>query len=473
MRRGFLIVGVFACCATAVFAQPLESAWKPMDRSPISAYQVTGMGDPLSATGATLQITAARVDDHPFGSVSQDVDAAAFRGHRITLSATLSVRDAVQGAQLWLRADGPEHGPDHKRASLAFGNSPLLKNVANGQVDSAFRQASLDVPKEASRLFFGLILKGKGDVTASKLRLVTGEPVVEVPPQKLLNQAISLVRTHALHSAELNWSVVEPQIRAMAADAVVARDVYPAIRELLKRLNDHHSFLMEPAHAANEASSVTLSTEPVVALHGGGVGYIDVPGYTGFDPHARDVFVTRMVDAIAGIAPEARCGWIVDLRQNTGGSMVPMLGGLRPLLGNTLGIGFRDAHGKVQRPLVGHGLDASDPHGPDLSKNAVAVLTGPKTASSGEVVAIAFRGRPNTRSFGSATHGLSTGNVVYPLADGSLLVLTTSVDVDRNGKAYGDKLEPDQVVTTPPDAGADSVMNAAAAWLAGQPSCHH
>ncbi len=469
MRRCLLIVGLFALGAATVFAQQQDRTWTPMDRSPLSAYHATGQGDPLSAAGATLQITAARVDDHPFGSVSQNIDAAAFRGHRITLSATLSVRDAVQGAQLWLRADGP----DHTRASLAFGNSPLFTSTVNGQVGRSFRQATIDVPKEASRLVFGLILKGKGDVTASQVRLVTGEPVVEVPPQKVLDQAIALVRAHGLHSAELDWTVVEPQIRAMASDAVVARDVYPAIRELLKRLNDHHSFLMEPAHAANEASSVTLSTEPVVALHSGGIGYINVPGYTGFDPHAHDVFVTRMVDAIAGIAPEARCGWIVDLRQNTGGSMVPMLGGLRPLLGNTLGIGFRDAHGKVQRPSVGQGLDASDPHGPDLSQKAVAVLTGPKTASSGEVVAIAFRGRQATRSFGSATYGLSTGNVVYPLADGSLLVLTRSVDLDRNGKAYGGKIEPDQAVATLPDAGTDSVMDAATAWLTGLPSCRH
>lgn len=469
MRRGFLIVGVFAFCAAAVFAQQLDSAWMPMDRSPTSVYHATGLGDPLSSVGATLHITAVRVDDHLFGSVARDVDATAFREHRITFSAALSVRDAVQGAQLWLRADGL----DHKRASLAFGNSPILSSAANGQVNSAFRQASIDVPKEASRLVFGLILKGKGDVTASQVRLVTGEQVVEVPPQKVLNQAISLVRTHALHSAELNWSVVEPEIRSMAADAVVARDVYPAIRNLIKRLNDHHSSLIEPARVAAEASSVTLSTEPVVALHGGGVGYINVPGYTGIDPHAWDVFATRMVNEIAGIAPDVRCGWIVDLRQNTGGSMVPMLGGLRPLLGATMGIGFRDAQGKVQRPLVGHGLDASDPHGPDLSKKAVAVLTGPKTASSGEVVAIAFRGRPGTRSFGSATYGLSTGNVVYPLADGSLLVLTRSVDLDRNGKAYGGKLEPDQTVVTVADASTDNVMDAAAAWLTGLPSCRH
>ena len=128
-----------------------------------------------------------------------------------------------------------------------------------------------------------------------------------------------------------------------------------------------------------------------------------------------------MVDAIAGSAPDVRCGWIVDLCQNTGGSMVPMLGGLRPLLGNTLGIGLCDAHGKVEMPPVGHGLDASEPHGPDLSKKRLPYLPGPKRRAPREVVAMAFRGRPDKRSLGSATYGLRTGNSAYPWADGSLL----------------------------------------------------
>ena len=116
---------------------------------------------------------------------------------------------------------------------FAFGNSPILTSTVNGPVGSAFRQAVIDVPKEASRLVFGLILKDEGDVTASQVSRVTGEPVVEVPLSKVLDQAISLVRAHALPGAELDWSVVEPQMRSMAADALVARDVYPAIRDLL------------------------------------------------------------------------------------------------------------------------------------------------------------------------------------------------------------------------------------------------
>src|SRR5438552_1730914 len=55
----------------------------------------------------------------------------------------------------------------------------------------------------------------------------------------------------------------------------------------------------------------------------------------------------------------------------------------------------------------------------------VAVLTDNLVASSGEVVVVSFRGRPNTRSFGAATCGLSTVNTGYRLSYGATLQLTT------------------------------------------------
>lgn len=76
----------------------------------------------------------------------------------------------------------------------------------------------------------------------------------------------------------------------------------------------------------------------------------------------------------------------------------------------------------------------------------VAVLTGENTSGSGEGVTISFRGRPMTRSFGSATFGLSTGNAGFSLPDGSTIVLTIGIMADRTGILYGSAVEPDEFV---------------------------
>ena len=77
----------------------------------------------------------------------------------------------------------------------------------------------------------------------------------------------------------------------------------------------------------------------------------------------------------------------------------------------------------------------------------VAVLIGPSTISSGEALAIAFRGRLNTRSFGHLTAGLSTGTGEFVLSDGAWMMLAVCASADRTGQVYGSWIEPDQVVT--------------------------
>jgi C-terminal processing protease CtpA/Prc len=106
-----------------------------------------------------------------------------------------------------------------------------------------------------------------------------------------------------------------------------------------------------------------------------------------------------------------------------------------------------------------------------LDSSYVAVLTGPRTASSGEAVTISFIGRPRTRSFGLATAGLSTANSGFLLPDSSMIQLTVSVEADRNGRRYGEKIEPDETIPASLIEGADPQMDRAIAWLKSQPAC--
>ncbi|WP_312326751.1 S41 family peptidase [Stenotrophomonas sp.] len=175
-----------------------------------------------------------------------------------------------------------------------------------------------------------------------------------------------------------------------------------------------------------------------------------------------------------------RCGWIVDLRQNSGGNMWPMLVGVFPLLSTDPKhrevIGAFNAGETHQLWSLDSGLVLLGERAPVALDTPnyvlrhpappVAVLIGPKTGSSGEAVALAFRGRPATRSFGQETAGFSTANRQTPLQDGSILLLTGSVSADRNLKGDGGKLKPD--VTTGDDAGTEA---SARNWLLEQPGC--
>jgi hypothetical protein len=73
---------------------------------------------------------------------------------------------------------------------------------------------------------------------------------------------------------------------------------------------------------------------------------------------------------------------------------------------------------------------------------------------------VAFKQRPNTRFFGTATCGLSNANSAYTLSDGAVLELNVATDADRTGAQYGGPVPPDSVITD-----TSAVVPAAVAWL--------
>lgn len=89
-----------------------------------------------------------------------------------------------------------------------------------------------------------------------------------------------------------------------------------------------------------------------------------------------------------------------------------------------------------------------------------AILFGPATASSGELVAVAFMGRNGARSFGSPTFGYTIANLPVLLSDGAVLSITGARVANREAVVVGGSLSPDEPSSTPEEA--------AIAWLEAQ-----
>ena len=293
--------------------------------------------------------------------------------------------------------------------------------------------------------------------------------------------ALDVMQQHALNRARLNWSFLRQRAMQEAAGAVRPSDVYPVIRLTLGNLDDNfHSGLFAPGATASEGVSAKVSSGRMLAHS---IAYLTLPSHAGSDPEAS--YITAAEAAIREGESHHACGWIVDLRGNGGGDVWPMLIGVQPLLGSgTVGYfvapsGTREVVSldpDVARDGAEVQARAVTPNHDDLSPMPVAVLTGPSTASSGEFIAIAFRGRPNTLSVGMPTSGRPTANADYRLSDGAILNLTDAQDADRTGHVYPDApIPPDKIVTTGAltqfGDPADPVVQAAESWLTSQHHC--
>jgi len=138
--------------------------------------------------------------------------------------------------------------------------------------------------------------------------------------------------------------------------------------------------------------------------------------------------------------------------------MWPMLSALSPLLGTDRIGGTENRDGTTDSWLN----DPAPPSVPDLTRDKVAVLLSSKTASSGEAVAIAFSGRPRTKSFGARTGGYSTSNKSFDLPGGYRLHVTSAIFMDRAGRKYPSGVDPDSLVLS---LSENSAARAALSWL--------
>ncbi|HSC26461.1 MAG TPA: S41 family peptidase, partial [Vicinamibacterales bacterium] len=215
-------------------------------------------------------------------------------------------------------------------------------------------------------------------------------------------------------------------------------------------------------------------------------GRVVIPAFGGQGPRIS-AFADTLQEMLQRLAAAQPCGWIVDLRGNGGGNMWPMLAGVGPLLGETEDAGrFRSLDGDVRwyygrgaaGTIAGDGAreEAARISGTPLPalRGAVAVLTDRGTASSGEALAIAFRGRSDTRSFGEATYGVPTANQGFRLSDGANIVLTVAIEVDRTGQEFDREIVPDEPIAAegqPDRPEQDPVSTRAISWLAATPDC--
>ncbi len=76
----------------------------------------------------------------------------------------------------------------------------------------------------------------------------------------------------------------------------------------------------------------------------------------------------------------------------------------------------------------------------------IAILTSRWTTSSGEFVAVAFKGQKNTKFFGEETDGKITENSWEIINNEIALVISTGVYCDRNGNVYADNVKPDKEI---------------------------
>jgi len=338
------------------------------------------------------------------------------------------------------------------------------------------------------RVVVGGFYVGEGQAWFDEVKLSNANLYPETAPsaavETYIKQAIDIARTNALVRDSIDWPAAQREMLAMAHGMQTPAETYPLFTYLLGLLRQHgdqHSGFRPPAvvqayQAPPSAANAAPIAEPSARYLGEGLAYVTVPGFGSTNSERQVAFASRLQALIHQLDTEFPVkGWVVDLRGNGGGNMYPMLAGLGALTGKgTLGYfvtGRREqpiSYSNVLAKVYQNSKGASVPPPLHQPTSPVAVLIGPRTASSGEITAMAFIGRPATRLFGQPSAGYTTANSPFRLADGAELNLAVSTEADRTHRVHAGPLVPDEAIPVAPADGADATLDAATAWLRQQ-----
>ena len=306
--------------------------------------------------------------------------------------------------------------------------------------------------------------------------------------EKLLDEALTFMQRNYYRKDEVSWPDLAAKARQQLRSANNCEDAYASITWCFKQLNDRHSFVMPPARAAlytgdddNAAPEPPLS-DLVGEIRGewvqDSIAYLTVPWVSSTDSLVCERVADSLQNVIARLDERGISRWIIDLRMNSGGNCWPMLTGIGPLLGDGV-CGYFVTSGE-RIPIAYH--DGSAFQGRHIlcrvskkgyhtqrDHKSIVVLTGRRTVSAGEIVALAFKGRAQTWLIGEPTAGLTTANATYSLSDKSLLVLSVCQEAGYNGQICEGSIQPDKLIVTGSEAsGDDPAKQAAVSWLMRQ-----
>jgi hypothetical protein len=286
--------------------------------------------------------------------------------------------------------------------------------------------------------------------------------------EKYLNVLLDIMQQNSINRYKINWVDFRAKVLASVPSAQSIQEIYPAIKEALIMLGDNHSFFVKPdgnfivpGTLSCDAQTIGNPTLP------DNVGYVRIKEFSG-SVNAALAYARDIQDQIKSQDSDNLLGWVVDLRSNLGGNMWPMIAGIGPILGEGIAGYFIDADGNELPWSYLNGSSILDgniitsfgnSYELTIPNPKVAVLLDNGVASSGEVIAISFIGRDNSKSFGIPTCGATTSNQSFNLSDNAVLFLTTSYLADRDKNLFGTPITPDIITDN------DKIIQEALDWI--------
>jgi hypothetical protein len=271
------------------------------------------------------------------------------------------------------------------------------------------------------------------------------------PVRKESDRLLKLIRTRYFKSDEVDWTTINTLLDTVPAPPLGVNPAPTLAQLIVAYLPDNkHTFVM--AQSAFETTALTpLPTCTRLEAH---TWSATLPYLFAVDPDEQRRYIGAFDDCIAKSAHGDL--WLIDLRDNRGGFLQPMLSALAPFFASGTLFEHVNPGAAIVEPAsitpsgvrIGNSVRTHDrPTAAALADAPVVVAIGRRCASACEAIALAFRDRPRTLLVGEDTAGLVTADAIHHIADDYWLALTERYLADACGTLVGDRVTPRVAVT--------------------------
>ncbi len=291
-------------------------------------------------------------------------------------------------------------------------------------------------------------------------------------PSLLVQNFLDTIQKHAYLGKKIQWDSARIEFVKETQGITDVNLLKPHLERFLKSLKDGHSHLFfEDLTDNNQADKNQYEKLATMTDKEAGLppknfqyklidnkyAYINIPAVT---LESRK-YVDTIAVQLTNLDKRNPKGWIIDLTENNGGNIMPMIWNFPSLIDTDKTYSYVDAQGKEIYAPKRYTIDNDD----DLKyfkllqlepekvkpikikhRNVpIVILTSNLTASSGEFFTAYFKGQKNVTVLGQKTNGLTSGNAPFNISKNCMIMLTTTVLKDRNGKLYeiAEGIEPD------------------------------
>lgn len=287
---------------------------------------------------------------------------------------------------------------------------------------------------------------------------------------------LDVVQKNSYRGKDIRWDSVRPAFIAETKGITDVNALKPLFEKLLRSLKDGHSLLLFEEQNKNsdsewdQAEKIAKLTDKEVGnspknfMHymvEGKYAYINIPPVI----YEKRKYVDSIGVQLRLLDSEKPSAWIIDLTENNGGDIMPMIWQFALLLDSAVTYSYVDAEGNETAAEVRYTAETDDdaryfkmydlepgkvkPVQLIHTKIPVIILTSRLTASSGEFFAAHFKGQKNVKLVGQKTNGQTSGNAPFEISRNCMVMLTTTVLKDRTGKVYkiGEGIAPDITFT--------------------------